>query len=258
MGTYCVTGVASGIGRAAAAKLMASGHAVIGVDLRDADVIADLSTEAGRDAAITGVRARANGSLDGIVPCAGVGGVTDGALVVSLNFFGTMALVNGLRSLLAANVGSAAVVMISSNSTTTTPGLTTADAQIYLTGDEASTQAQFESKGWLAYPAGKLAIAYWVRQSAPAWLADGIRINAVAPGVIDTGMTRPLLDIDWVKGALDQIPIPAGRWGRPEEIAEVIAFLLSPAAGYIVGQTLFVDGGTDAVVRPQAHPVPMS
>ena len=258
MGTYCVTGVASGIGRATASKLKSLGHSVIGVDLRDADVIADFSTNEGRHSAVEGVVAATSTSgLDGVVPCAGVGGVVDGALVVSVNFFGVMALVNGLRPLLAQSQNSPAVVMISSNSTTTTPGLTRDDALVYLDGDEIAAQAHFESKGWLAYPAGKLAIAYWVRHSAPAWMADGVRLNAVAPGVIDTGMTRPLLDIDWVKGALDQIPIPAGRWGRPDEIAEAIAFLISPASSYVVGQTLFVDGGTDVVMQPRSHPQPL-
>ena len=58
-------------------------------------------------------------------------------------------------------------------------------------------------------------------------------------------------------GLDDQIPIPVGRWGTPDEIAGVIAFLLSPAARYIVGQTIFVDGGTDVVLQPESHPSPL-
>ena len=254
-----MTGVASGIGKATAEKLRSIGHSIIGVDLRDADVIADLSTSAGRTAAIEGVTNLAVDGLDGIVPCAGVGGITDGNLVVSLNYFGTMAVVHGLRPLLAESKNSPAVVMISSNSTTNTPGLTAADAQVYLDGDEAAAQAHFAAAGWMAYPAGKLAIAYWVRSACTKaeWIGSGIRLNAVAPGVVDTGMTRPLLDIDFIKDAMDQIPIPVGRWAQPAEIAESISFLLSPAASYILGQTLFVDGGTDVVVQPRSHPHPL-
>ena len=56
---------------------------------------------------------------------------------------------------------------------------------------------------------------------------------------------------------MEALPIPIGRWGQPPEIAAVIDFLLSPDASYIVGQTLFVDGGTDAFVQPRGYPVPM-
>jgi NAD(P)-dependent dehydrogenase (short-subunit alcohol dehydrogenase family) len=88
-------------------------------------------------------------------------------------------------------------------------------------------------------------------------MKSGIRLNAVAPGVIDTGMTRPLLDMPGVKDSLDMIPIPHGRWGQPEEIANAIAFLGSSEASYVVGQILFVDGGTDALLQPTAHPHPL-
>jgi NAD(P)-dependent dehydrogenase (short-subunit alcohol dehydrogenase family) len=84
-----------------------------------------------------------------------------------------------------------------------------------------------------------------------------VRVNAVAPGVIRTAMTEAVEAVDGMKDALDQIPIPIGRWGRPEEIAEVIAFLLGPASSYIVGQVLFADGGTDALLQPHAHPHPL-
>jgi NAD(P)-dependent dehydrogenase (short-subunit alcohol dehydrogenase family) len=108
------------------------------------------------------------------------------------------------------------VVVVSSNSTTMTAGLSVDDARVYLAGDEEAALAHFRDAGWNAYPAGKLALAYWVRSHAAEWISAGIRVNAVAPGVIDTGMTRPLLEIDGMKDALDAIPIPLGRWGRPD------------------------------------------
>ena len=256
MRTACVTGVASGIGAATKQLLESQGCRVIGVDLRDAEVIADLSTADGRAAAIAGVIDACGGVLDVLVPCAGVGGLASGEITVRLNYFGTMALVNGLRPTLAQGTD-AAVVMISSNSTTMTPGLQPSDAQVYLDGDEEAAVQHFSRAGWMAYPAGKLAIAYWVRESSAAWIADGIHLNAVAPGVIDTGMTRPLLDVPGVKDALQSIPIPLGRWGRADEIAAVIGFLASPAASMIVGQVVFADGGTDALLQPRAHPHPL-
>lgn len=256
--TVCVTGVASGIGRATKEVLESQGARVIGVDMRDADVVADLSSADGRATAVKGVLDACGGTLDGFAPCAGVGGTVSADVTVRVNFFGLMAMVNGLREALSKGTD-AAMVLVSSNSTTMTPGLDPADAQVYLTKSEDDVIAHFQRAGWTAYPAGKLAIAYWVRAHAVSqeWIGSGIRVNAVAPGVIDTGMTRPLLEVDGIKDALQQIPIPANRWGDPSEIANAIAFLLSPASSYVVGQTLFVDGGTDALLQPTAHPHPL-
>ena len=256
MGTYCVTGTASGIGQATKARLESQGHTVIGVDMRDADVVADLSTPDGRTAAVEGILAACGGRLDGFIPCAGVSTPAPSRLIVSVNFYGVMALLEGLRPALAA-AGSSSIVLISSNSTIMTPGLTRDEAFAYLNGTEAELIERHANDVFMAYPAGKLAIAYWVRANAPAWIADGIRINAVAPGVIDTNMTKPLKDIPGMERALDAIPIPAGRWGKPEEIAAAICFLASPDASYVVGQTLIVDGGTDVVLQPTSHPNPL-
>jgi len=257
VGTICVTGSASGIGAATAKRLTADGHRVIGVDMRDADVVGDLSKVEDRRRIVDEVTTMCGGVLDGLVPCAGVSTPAPNELVVRVNYFGTLAVVEGLRACLEKGTNPA-VVMISSNSTTMTPGLPVEEAMAYLNGDEESLVARHTSpNAFLAYPAGKLAIAFWVRSQAASWMASGIRLNAVAPGVIDTGMTRPLLDIPGVKDSLDMIPIPRGRWGKPEEIAGAIAFLLSGDSSYVVGQVLFVDGGTDALLQPMAHPHPL-
>ncbi|MGH3267445.1 MAG: SDR family oxidoreductase [Trebonia sp.] len=255
MKTVCVTGTASGIGAATKALLESEGNRVIGVDLRDADVTADLSTSAGRAAAIEAVLAAAPGGLSGFVPCAGVGGLGSPELTVRLNYFSVIGMLEAFRPALAA-AGNAAVVLISSFATTTTARLSAEDAEAYLAGDEDAAVKHFAGSGYLAYPAGKLALAYWMRRHAAGWIADGIRINAVAPGVIETGMTKPLKQMEGVSEALNQLPIPLGRWGRPEEIAAVISFLLSPASGFVLGQTLFADGGTDAAMNPLGHPAP--
>jgi NAD(P)-dependent dehydrogenase (short-subunit alcohol dehydrogenase family) len=262
MGTYCVTGAASGIGQATAAHLEADGHRVIGVDVNPtgfaADITGDLSTSPGRTHVVASVLEACDGVLDGLVPCAGVGGMLNAPeLTVRLNYFGALATVNGLRPALARGADSA-IVMISSNSTIMTPTLTDAHADVYLAGDEEAACAAFADKGFLAYPAGELALAHWLRMNAAAFMADGIRINAVAPGVTDTNMVKPIAEIPVARKALDAMPIPAGRWGRPDDIANVIAFLLSPASCYVVGQTLMVDGGTDAVLNPRSNPRPMN
>ncbi|MFM8858147.1 MAG: SDR family oxidoreductase [Actinomycetota bacterium] len=257
MRTVCVTGTASGIGLATKQRLEAAGIRVIGVDKHDADIVGDLSVASDRTRIVDQVLEACGGVLDGLVPCAGLSTPMPDELIVRVNYYGTMALVEGLRPALVRGT-KPALVMISSNSTTMTPGLSVEDARVYLEQEEEVAVQHFaSSRPFTAYPAGKLAIAFWVRNSSAAWLAEGIRVNGVAPGVTDTAMVRPLLDIPEIKASLDRVPIPLGRWGTAQEIASVITFLLSEDSSYIVGQVLFVDGGTDALLQPFAHPHPL-
>lgn len=255
MSTVCVTGSASGIGAATRALLEAGGARVIGVDLHDAEVVADLSTIDGRSAAIDAVLAACGGVLDGLVPCAGVSNDDAGAMLRT-NLFGVLATLDGLRPALAA-AEHPAVVLISSNSAGyPIPGMRD-DAAAYLESDEDSVVARFKDVAQFAYPTAKLALAWWMRSNAPTWLAEhGIRLNAVAPGVTDTPMLAPLLTSDEGRAQVEMIPIPFGRFAQPDEIAPVIGFLLSPAAGYVIGQVLFVDGGTDTMINPTGQPNP--
>jgi 2-deoxy-D-gluconate 3-dehydrogenase len=93
-----------------------------------------------------------------------------------------------------------------------------------------------------AYAASKGGVALLVRALANEWAALGIRVNAVAPGFVETDFTSPLRD-DAQRYAELSARIPAGRWGTPEDVAGAVAFLLSPAAEYIHGHVLAVDGG---------------
>jgi NAD(P)-dependent dehydrogenase (short-subunit alcohol dehydrogenase family) len=259
MRTVVVTGSASGMGAATRKRLESDGQRVIGVDLRDAEVTADLGTVDGRAAAIAGVTEASGGSIEGLVTWAGLPGLTGrpGSLLVSVNYFGSVAVLEGLRPLLAKGDQPAAVA-ISSNSTTIQPGLPMAVTDACLAGDEAAARDAGDAVGsLLVYPASKLAIARWVRRNAPAWAADGITINAVAPGAVETPLLQASREDPTVGELVDTLPIPVGRPGRPEELAAFVAFLLGPDGRFFCGSVVFVDGGTDALMRPDAVPVPL-
>ncbi|HMQ28212.1 MAG TPA: hypothetical protein PKA98_19640, partial [Acidimicrobiales bacterium] len=149
MGTIAITGSASGMGAATTARLRADGHTVIGVDLHDADVEADLGSPEGRQAAIDGVLAASGGVLDGFVPFAGLGPLPDrpDPIVVSVNYFGAITLLEGLRPALAAAPDGAAAVAISSNSTTCQPGVPQTVVDACLAGDEDAARAASEADG---------------------------------------------------------------------------------------------------------------
>lgn len=94
-----------------------------------------------------------------------------------------------------------------------------------------------------AYGAAKAGIAAMTRSMACEWAASGVRVNAVAPGFVATALVRKLERDGFVDVAKLSRRIPLGRLGAPAEIAQAILFLCSPAASYITGTVLSVDGG---------------
>ena len=255
MGVIVVTGCASGIGAAIRARAGSDGHRVIGVDLRDAEVSADLATPAGRSNAVTAIERDCGGCLDGLVVCAGVGPqVEDRALIVSLNYFGAQQLLDGLCAALARGAQPAAVA-ISSNSST----IPTSESPLVgacLDGDEeAARRIAGTLAGGQIYGGSKLALTRWVRRQAPRpeWAGAGIRLNAVAPGPVQTPLLQAGLDDPLYGPAIRGFPVPTGGFGSPADVAAAVAFLLGPQARFCCGAVLFVDGGTDALLRPDTY-----
>lgn len=253
--TTVVTGSASGIGAAVRAQLVEAGERVVGVDLHDADVVADLATPAGRQDAVRRVLSLAPDGLSGAVTCAGLGPLPGraGARLVSLNHFGTVEVLEGLKPALRRG---SSVVAISSNATTVQPGVPVALVEACLAGDEDHARAVAAKVPTMdgVYPATKVAVARWVRRNAPSWVADGVRLNAVAPGLVETAMTAEMRGDEVVAPLLAAFPLPSGRGATPQEIAAVVCWLLGPASTALVGSLVVCDGGTDALLRPDDVP----
>jgi NAD(P)-dependent dehydrogenase (short-subunit alcohol dehydrogenase family) len=218
--------------------------------------VADVGTAEGRAEVITAVAERCGGELSGLVTCAGLAGASSraGSLLASVNYFGTVDLLVGLRPLLAPG-GSA--VAISSNSTTVQPAIPAELVARFLAHDEDGARTLSDQVGSLVtYPASKLAVAHWVRRNAtgPEWAGAGRRLNAVAPGMIETPMVAGMRADPETGPLLDLLPIPVGRAGRPDEIAALIEFLLGPDSAFFCGSVVFCDGGSDAVLRTTDWP----
>jgi 3-oxoacyl-[acyl-carrier protein] reductase len=233
--TVLVTGGTSGIGHAIASAFAAAGAdvTVTGTRAAASEYEPDLSrftyrTLEMRNRQAIDALAADIGDVDVLVNNAGAN-FPDGrdewdpdgfSAALELNVEGAMRLTMGLRPALAASAmaGGASVVnlisMTAFRSTTIVPG----------------------------YAAAKAALLTLTRNLAARWAAEGIRVNAVAPGLIDTRMTAPMKAFpELLEAELGRALVP--RMGRPEEVAAAALFLSSESSGFITGSVLAVDGG---------------
>ncbi len=229
-----VTGGTSGIGEGIARHLAADGWRVTVTGLTPDEAAAfapdpaisarslDVTDDAAVAALFAGIPA-----LDGLVNCAGTiqraGAeftVEGFRRTIEVNLVGTMRMCLAAKALLSASGG--AIV------------------------NTASMLSYFGSPFVPGYSASKGGVVQLTKSLAGAWAAEGIRVNAIAPGWIDTALTKPLVD-DPARSAAILARTPMDRWGKPADLGGAVAFLLSDAAKFVTGTTLPVDGGYSSI-----------
>ena len=244
-----VTGGSRGIGRAVVEEALASGHRVAVVDVR-ADDLAELRADLGTDRLDTAVvditdAAAVDDWLAGLVARHGVPrslvnnagivrrglleelDVADWRAVLDVNLTGPFIMTQRLGRQMIAH-GGGSIVSI------------------------GSTASLAWTVGGSAYPSSKAGVAMLMRGAALEWGRYGVRANTVSPGYTDTPMTASTFaDPETANPRLSRIPL--GRIAQPQEIARVVLFLCSPAASYITGQNVVVDGGV--LLSPLLAPV---
>lgn len=249
-----VTGAASGIGLATKQLLESRGESVIGVDIRDADVLVDLTSPQDRERMVEEVRTRSGGSLDTIIAVAGLAAPIPATAAV--NYFGMVATLEGLRPLLAGSDSPRAVGVASFASIA--PG-DEALVAAFRAEDEPTALARAKelaadpvTTGALIYPSSKAAFAQWVRRSSTTgkWAGAGIPLNAIAPGVVSTPMMSGVLSSQEGRDAVaSSVPMPLNGFADARVPARLLAWLASVENSHLCGQVIFVDGGSDASIR---------
>src|SRR5882757_602632 len=244
--TYVITGSASGIGAATRQLLQSRGHRVIGADLRDADVIADLATDQGRGHLVDEVKRLSEGTIDAVLAVAGVD--IAGPPTIAINYYGAIATLVGLRPLLAGSPAPRALAV--SSITSVHPfDQQLLDAMLEGTEDQALSRAQTAR---FAYATSKRALSRWIRRNAVSddWAGAGIPLNAIAPGLVRTELLERLFADPATKDRINAgSPMPLGGPYPPVAAAELMAWLTSEENGHMTGQTIFIDGGADVVLR---------
>jgi NAD(P)-dependent dehydrogenase (short-subunit alcohol dehydrogenase family) len=224
-----VTGAASGIGRATVDLFRSEGATVIGADVsKGADVRVDAGSESEMHALVESA-AREHGGLDIVFANAGISGgwatisqqtADDWAEILRVNLIGPFLAIKHAAPLMNLRGGGSIICT-------------------------ASVAGLRSGAGGAAYSASKAGVINLVQTAAQQLAGTGIRVNAICPGLIETGMTKPMYDQARERGQENRIGElnPLRRGGVPDEIARAALFLASDEASYVNGTALVVDGG---------------
>lgn len=228
-----VTGAASGIGKATAALFRAEGAVVIAADVAAGEDV--VAADAGREADVKGLieqAVRQHGGLDIFFANAGISGGLASIFEQEVEDWQEILRVNLIGPFLA--IKHAAPVMKERGG-----------GSIICTASVAGMRA---GAGGPAYSASKAGVIRLVQVAATQLCGSGIRVNAICPGLIETGMTRPIYDMARAAGKEEMIGHlnPLKRGGEPDEIAGAALFLASADSSYVNGHALVVDGGLSA------------
>lgn len=252
--TYVITGAGSGIGLATKKKLELLGNRVIGIDLKNSDVSADLSEKPGREIAIAKALELAAGNIDVVI--ANAGSALPVPKTASINFFGAVSLISGFN--LALKKSKSPRVVVTSSMATLLPSDSMLVEKL-LDGDETSALARAQelvdakngSEGMI-YSSSKLALSRWIRRECikSDWAEAGIPMNSVAPGIVRTPMVAEMIATsEGREGLAKVVPMPLHGYLEPENVADLIIWLSSEENTHVTGQTIYIDGGSDAVIR---------
>ena len=225
-----VTGAASGIGKASAALFAAEGATVIAADIESAEGI--VGADAGREEDIVGLvelAKREHGGLDVFFANAGISGGLASIFEQSPDDWHEILRINLIGPWLAVKHAAPAMRERGKGSIIAT----------------ASVAGLRSGAGGPAYSASKAGVINLVKVAATQLVGANIRVNAICPGLIETGMTEFIFDRARAKGQEDKIGHlnPLKRGGAPIEIANAALFLASDEASYVNGQAIVVDGG---------------
>ena len=226
-----VTGAGSGIGKATVELFRREGATVVGADLKGADVECDAGDETAVKALVDQVVAD-HGRLDIFFANAGISGGFDGLFEQDAATWAEILRINLIGPFLAIKYAAPAMKESGGGS-------------IICTASVAGLRA---GAGGAAYSASKAGVINLVKVAATQLTGAGIRVNAICPGLIETGMTEFIFDRAREKGQEDRIGHlnPLKRGGQPIEIANAALFLASDDSSYVNGQAITVDGGLSA------------
>ena len=240
-----VVGAATGIGAALAALLRANGANVLGMDCQEMEdsssIIMDLAQPESIEPAVRTLPA----GIDSVAYVAGVPATADPANILQINFLGLRSLFSALRPKLSEQSSAVFVSSITARRCDWPDD----DLEALVSAPIEVALGVLRSKsldGVAAYQLSKRALNYWVKSRLSAFVAKGIRANIVSPGPVQTKILRDFEE-SMGRSRIEAASKLVGRHGQPEEIAEVIAFLLSDHARWISGEDLRADGGFSAL-----------